>query len=166
MKRFLLTFAFLASLAVAQTPPTATTATVGTLREFIALLQAQKTATTPCLLIIQFGSTPSTPFACAGLGPGLSWGPGNTLVASATAYALAAPVVYAVTVAGTQTFTTMRAAWWPLGPGASGNGYLVYRNGMLLSSGNDYTYSGVAAGSIVTLTAAQTTVIGDIIQIW
>jgi hypothetical protein len=46
------------------------------------------------------------------------------------------------------------------------NGYLVYRNGMLLSSGNDYTYSGVAAGSIVTLTSAQTTVIGDIIQIW
>jgi hypothetical protein len=158
--RVLLAALGLCALAAAQTP--STTTTLAMVREMQPLLASP----VPCLVYIAAGKT-----MCASLGANIvvTANPnGVTLSVSNPSLTMVfpSPVYFPVTTAGTQTFTTTQPSTASGNAANSNPHYWVFRDGVLLNYGTDYTQSGNIAGSTVTLGAAQTTVPGDVIQIW
>jgi hypothetical protein len=141
MARRLFLFLAFAGIAAAQT----------TIR--LGQIAADTAAQPPCLLLLTAKATATAPatYACATLGAGVALS-GSALVISALT--LPAPAVFVVPSTPAQTFTLKQAA--------IAAAYMVWRNGLLMSSGADYL---VTAG-VLTFQAAQPIGAGDIVQVW
>lgn len=103
-------------------------------------------------------------WGCAALGTGISitgTAPNFTLAFTGSGASLPAPVPFAITTP-TQTFTMNR------GP-ANGStlGFLVWRNGLLMNFGSDYTVTQGSGTWTITFTSpGQTILANDIVQVW
>ncbi len=146
LNNLLAVLALLPVLALAQSGKT--TPSASQLREV-----QTATSSAPCL----FGMT-SAGFACLTLGPGISIS-GSSLIFTGSG-TLPAPVAFSVTSA-TQTFTMSR------GP-ANGStlGFLVWRNGLLMAFGSDYTVTQGTGTWTITFSSGQPILVNDIVQVW